>query len=356
MNISRRTFFFTVMADAAAPAIVARLPETAALSDRVLDARLSQVAVDARARAGLGARLCRDRAARHRGRNGSDEAAGVHRHARGRPMKDLAGARPEDLGSGRVGADARGGPEGARGAARRRPALHRPCGKARRALRPRVRRQDPPGGSARGDASRASSTASARSASTPRAASVGVIIESHGDFADSPSLLKILDGAAMPNVALLWDAHHTVVLGKEDPADTYKSLGRYVRHTHLKDSRPEGDRRPVRPDRQRRRAREGNRRRAGGSRLSRLLLLRVGEGLASDDRGARDRVPPLRRRDAAVPLGSRRQAHRLRRNRPIAAGLSNPGPSAPDAGSVLRFHAAFRRTSTGPPFTTTHRA
>ena len=69
---------------------------------------------------------------------------------------------------------------------------------------------------------------------------VGVIIESHGDFADSPSLLKILDGAAMPNVALLWDAHHTVVLGKEEPAETYRSLGRYVRHTHLKDSRLDG--------------------------------------------------------------------------------------------------------------------
>ncbi len=69
---------------------------------------------------------------------------------------------------------------------------------------------------------------------------VGVIIESHGDFTDAPSLLEILRGAAMPNVALLWDAHHTCVAGKEDPAATYKLLGSYVRHTHLKDSRPEG--------------------------------------------------------------------------------------------------------------------
>jgi sugar phosphate isomerase/epimerase len=69
---------------------------------------------------------------------------------------------------------------------------------------------------------------------------VSVIIESHGDFADSQSLLAILDGAALPNVALLWDAHHTFVLGKEDPAHTFKMLGRYVRHTHLKDSTPDG--------------------------------------------------------------------------------------------------------------------
>ena len=44
----------------------------------------------------------------------------------------------------------------------------------------------------------------------------------------------------MPNVALLWDAHHTFVAGKEDPASTFKALGKYVRHTHLKDSRPDG--------------------------------------------------------------------------------------------------------------------
>jgi sugar phosphate isomerase/epimerase len=69
---------------------------------------------------------------------------------------------------------------------------------------------------------------------------VVITIESHGDFTDSPTLLEILKGAAMPNVALLWDAHHTFVAGKEDPATTFKALGSYVRHTHLKDSKPEG--------------------------------------------------------------------------------------------------------------------
>ncbi|HEY7502156.1 MAG TPA: sugar phosphate isomerase/epimerase family protein [Vicinamibacterales bacterium] len=73
-----------------------------------------------------------------------------------------------------------------------------------------------------------------------KGAGVSVIIESHGDFADSPSLAEILKGAALPNVALLWDAHHTFVLGKEDPALTYKMLGTYVRHTHLKDSVAKG--------------------------------------------------------------------------------------------------------------------
>jgi len=72
-----------------------------------------------------------------------------------------------------------------------------------------------------------------------RGSRVTVIIESHGDFTDSPTLLKILKAAASDQVALLWDAHHTFVAGKEQPADTFKALGRYVRHVHLKDSKPD---------------------------------------------------------------------------------------------------------------------
>src|SRR5207237_9621235 len=67
---------------------------------------------------------------------------------------------------------------------------------------------------------------------------VTVLIESHGDFTDSPSLLALLEQAASPAVALLWDAHHTFVSGKEQPEDTVRQLGRYIRHVHVKDSLP----------------------------------------------------------------------------------------------------------------------
>ncbi len=70
---------------------------------------------------------------------------------------------------------------------------------------------------------------------------VTVLIESHGDFTDSPSLREILEKSDSPHVALLWDAHHTFVAGKEDPAFTVRQLGNYIRHTHLKDSRADGD-------------------------------------------------------------------------------------------------------------------
>jgi len=79
-----------------------------------------------------------------------------------------------------------------------------------------------------------------------RRTGVTVVIESHGDFTDSPALLEILQKADSPNVALLWDAHHTFVSGKEEPEDTVRQLGKYIRHTHLKDSVPAGnDRRYV---------------------------------------------------------------------------------------------------------------
>src|SRR6266404_408245 len=79
-----------------------------------------------------------------------------------------------------------------------------------------------------------------------RGKDITVIIESHGAFTDSPALLEILQRADSPNVALLWDAHHTFVSGKEQPEDTVRQLGRYIRHTHLKDSVAAGsDRRYV---------------------------------------------------------------------------------------------------------------
>jgi sugar phosphate isomerase/epimerase len=78
-------------------------------------------------------------------------------------------------------------------------------------------------------------------------AGVTVLIESHGDFTHSADVEDILTRVGSPQFALLWDAHHSFVAGGEKkPADTYAKLGKWVRHTHLKDSKPEGtDRRYV---------------------------------------------------------------------------------------------------------------
>lgn len=79
-----------------------------------------------------------------------------------------------------------------------------------------------------------------RLAADARGTGVEILLESHGDFTDSPTLAAILK-AAGAGVGLLWDAHHTAVAGKEAPKQTLSALGSWVRHTHLKDSRPEGD-------------------------------------------------------------------------------------------------------------------
>ena len=78
------------------------------------------------------------------------------------------------------------------------------------------------------------------------AAGVVVLMESHGDFTHSADIAAVRTGVASKAFALLWDAHHTFVAGHEPPADTYAALGRWIRHTHLKDSTPQGaDRRYV---------------------------------------------------------------------------------------------------------------
>lgn len=69
-----------------------------------------------------------------------------------------------------------------------------------------------------------------------KSAGVVVLIESHGDFTSSKDLTRIIEGVGSDAFQLLWDAHHTFVASKEQPADTWKALGRWVRHTHLKDS------------------------------------------------------------------------------------------------------------------------
>src|SRR5438552_140743 len=59
-----------------------------------------------------------------------------------------------------------------------------------------------------------------------RPRNVTVILESHGDFTDSPTLLELMHRADSPAVAILWDAHHTFVFGKESPETTVREIGK----------------------------------------------------------------------------------------------------------------------------------
>jgi sugar phosphate isomerase/epimerase len=68
-------------------------------------------------------------------------------------------------------------------------------------------------------------------------AGVTIIVESHGEFRRAEDIIPIMEGPKSKNVGFLWDAHHTCVEG-EKSADTWARLGKYTRHTHLKDSLP----------------------------------------------------------------------------------------------------------------------
>jgi sugar phosphate isomerase/epimerase len=70
---------------------------------------------------------------------------------------------------------------------------------------------------------------------------VTVIIESHDHFTSSTTLKDVLQAANSEHVGLLWDAHHTFATSNEDPEFTVKELGRWIRHTHLKDSTGSGE-------------------------------------------------------------------------------------------------------------------
>jgi sugar phosphate isomerase/epimerase len=66
---------------------------------------------------------------------------------------------------------------------------------------------------------------------------VDVLIETHGDFADSKLLLELLVHVRHPRVGVLWDTHHPWRFFGEPVAETYARLRPWIRHTHWKDSR-----------------------------------------------------------------------------------------------------------------------
>jgi sugar phosphate isomerase/epimerase len=97
-----------------------------------------------------------------------------------------------------------------------------------------------PEGEAREDVTRRIVEGFQKMAAHAKPAGVVVLVESHGDYTRSKDLEQILRGVGSEAFALLWDAHHTFVAGKERPAETYAALAPWIRHTHLKDSRPQG--------------------------------------------------------------------------------------------------------------------
>ncbi len=65
---------------------------------------------------------------------------------------------------------------------------------------------------------------------------VGVLIETNGFLADSVAMRAFIERVDHPNAGVIWDVHHTYRFYGEKPADTVRNIGKYVKHTHVKDS------------------------------------------------------------------------------------------------------------------------
>ncbi|NMA95146.1 MAG: sugar phosphate isomerase/epimerase [Clostridiales bacterium] len=65
---------------------------------------------------------------------------------------------------------------------------------------------------------------------------VMVLIESNGVYANSRTLLALLEGLKSDNIGIVWDIHHPYRFMNEDIEDTYERLKGFIRHVHVKDS------------------------------------------------------------------------------------------------------------------------
>lgn len=73
------------------------------------------------------------------------------------------------------------------------------------------------------------------------AARVKIVLETHDDFIRSEPLARVMRAVDQAQVGILWDIHHPVRFENEPVAHTWETIGRWVWHTHVKDSRRHGE-------------------------------------------------------------------------------------------------------------------
>jgi sugar phosphate isomerase/epimerase len=61
-----------------------------------------------------------------------------------------------------------------------------------------------------------------------------IMVETHDALLTAAAIRRFVRAA--PGAAILWDSHHTWRKGGEDPAATWRAIGRSVAHIHVKDS------------------------------------------------------------------------------------------------------------------------
>ena len=65
---------------------------------------------------------------------------------------------------------------------------------------------------------------------------IDILLETHGDFAESATVKELFGQIDSPHVGVLWDTHHPWRFYQESPESTLLNLRPWLRHTHWKDS------------------------------------------------------------------------------------------------------------------------
>lgn len=66
---------------------------------------------------------------------------------------------------------------------------------------------------------------------------VTVLVESHGDLVWTDDLEKVMQLANHDHVGMIWDVVNMYSITRQPPATVYGRLGKYIKHTHIKDAK-----------------------------------------------------------------------------------------------------------------------
>ena len=77
-----------------------------------------------------------------------------------------------------------------------------------------------------------------------RSSNVQILLETHDDWLCSNHLKAVMEKVDSTYAGILWDVHHPYRMKGETPAETWATLGPWIKNTHWKDSRsaPESER------------------------------------------------------------------------------------------------------------------
>lgn len=67
------------------------------------------------------------------------------------------------------------------------------------------------------------------------------LIETNGILADTRVMCDFMEKTQSENKGVLWDIHHPFRFFGEEPYETYRNIGRYIKYVHVKDSIIRGD-------------------------------------------------------------------------------------------------------------------